>query len=339
MTRRPYSTFEPPAFQPAPWLPGRHLQTMMGRWLRKKNGVTFRRERIETADGDFVDLDFADVLGSTWTDLGEHAPIALLLHGLEGSARSGYAYETYRQLAANGVRPVGMNFRSCSGEMNRNPRLYHSGDTADAAAVMALLAQRYPDVLRGAIGFSLGGNVLLKYLGECGEDAHVDAAVSVSVPFRLGDCAARLDQGFSRLYRWNLMRKLRGKVAAKAGVLAEACSVPTALDTQTFREFDDAVTAPLHGFENADDYYARSSSEGFLNAIRVPTLLLQSWDDPFVFSVDAAHTLARENPYLNPSFQSQGGHVGFVAGGVPWRPTFWAESTAGCYFGEVLSRT
>jgi len=307
----------------------------VGRWLRSKKGVTFRRERVETPDGDFVDLDFADVEGATWADLGDQAPVVLLLHGLEGSARSGYAYETYRNLARCGIRPVGLNFRSCSGEMNRNARIYHSGETSDAGAIARLLADRYPTVRRGIVGFSLGGNVLLKFLGEEGEGAPVDAAVSVSVPFRLGDCASRLDRGFSRVYRWNLMNKLRGKVAAKADVLADVCSVPVALNTQTFREFDDAVTAPVHGFNDADDYYAQSSSEGFLAAIRVPTLLLQSWDDPFILSVGDAHTLAQENPYLLPSFQPKGGHVGFVAGG-PWRPTFWAESTAADYLRHQL---
>ena len=333
--QKPYPSFNPPQFRPSTWLPNCHLQTVIGRWLRSKKGVTFRRERLETSDGDFVDLDFADVAGATWADLGATAPIVLLLHGLEGSARSGYAYETYRNLARCGLRPVGLNFRSCSGEMNRNARIYHSGETTDAHWIVGLLAERYPTVRLGMIGFSLGGNVLLKYLGEQGEKAKVDAAVSVSVPFRLGDCASRMDQGFSRLYRWNLMGKLRRKVSAKADVLNPVCSVPEALKTRTFREFDDAVTAPVHGFADADDYYAQSSSEGFLHAIRVPTMLLQSWDDPFILSVGDAHTLADANPYILPSFQSKGGHVGFVAGGL-WRPTFWAESTAADYLRHQL---
>src|SRR5690606_6938650 len=222
-------------------------------------------------DGDFVDLDHV-----TCDSLSADAPVVLLMHGLEGSARRGYAINTYRELEQHGVRAVGLNFRSCSGEMNRAPRLYHSGDTGDIEHVLRLLADRYPGVLRGTIGFSLGGNAMLKLLVELRADAasFVSAAVAVSVPYDLGAGADWLAQSrMGRIYTSRFVASLVAKAQAKSGVLGDTCDIERIRSARSFREFDDAATAPIHGFTDAEDYYTRSSARHYLHAIRVPTVL------------------------------------------------------------------
>ena len=321
-------------FHAARWIAGPHAQTIVGRALRATRGVGFRRERLATPDGDFVELDFADVPGRTCRDRGDRAPIVLLLHGLEGSARSGYAHVSYRALATAGLRPVGLNFRTCSGTLQRSARLYHSGDTADAAFVLRTLCDRFPGVQLGAVGFSLGGNVLLKYLGERGETADVDAAVAVSVPFNLAACADALAVGASRVYGRFLLRQLQAKVRAKSAELAAVCDLRHVAESDTLREFDDRFTAPVHGFRDADDYYARSSSGGFLDRIRTTTLILHSADDPFL--PRAFVPTIFPNPAIRAVVTDRGGHVGFVAGGAPWAPTFWAETQAAAFLKAKL---
>ncbi|MBI4421479.1 MAG: alpha/beta fold hydrolase [Gemmatimonadetes bacterium] len=325
-----------PSFTPAWWLPGPHWQTIGGRMLRSRRGVTLRRESIDTADRDFLDLDFAAVEGRS---LPADAPLALVLHGLEGSARSKYVLELHRVLAARGMAGVGLNFRSCGGRLNRAPRLYHSGETGDLALALDHLAARYPQHRRCAVGFSLGGNVLLKYLGERAESARarLEAAVAISVPFDLSAGADQLERGFARVYRWKLVRSLRAKVRAKAGQLDGRVDLGATLAARTFRQFDDAATAPLHGFRDAEDYYGRSSSQRYLASIAVPTLLLHSLDDPFLPAAAVPRNVACDNPYLSASFTERGGHVGFVAG-PPWKPVFWAEQAAAGFLERTLCR-
>jgi predicted alpha/beta-fold hydrolase len=310
-------------FRAAWWLPGRHAQTLGARALRTRVRVAFRRERLELQDGDFLDLDWP-LLDST----DRNAPLVVILHGLEGSARSGYARQAYRALAAEGLAAVGVNARSCSGELNRLPRLYHSGETGDLAMVLETLASRFPGRPIGAVGFSLGGNVLLKFLGERGTKAPVHAAAAVSVPYDLASGADVLERGFARFYSWYLLRKLRRKVRAKADVLRDVIDVDRVVRTRTFWEFDGLGTARLHGFADALDYYSRSSSGQFVDRIRVPTLLLHSRDDPFLpAGVLPDEAMLRQHAWVRTRFTEHGGHVGFVSG-PPWAPRFWAESTA-----------
>ena len=319
--------FVPSSFRPAWWLPGPHLQTLGARWLRSKLEVPFHRERLELPDGDFIDLDFAfGPLGTA----GDRSPVVLVLHGLEGSARSGYAKQLYRSLRDLEINSVGLNFRSCSGELNRLPRMYHSGETEDLGWVLRLLAERYPDRPRGVLGVSLGGNVLLKFLGESGESVRpfVEVAAAISVPFDLSAGADCLRRPGGRLYARYLLRKLRRKVEAKRGILPPAVDLSKAVRARTFREFDDAATAPLHGFASAEDYYRRSSSARFLTGVRVPTLLLHSADDPFLPPRSIPRAAVEANPQLDAAFTARGGHVGFVSGNSPFRPTFWAEREA-----------
>jgi predicted alpha/beta-fold hydrolase len=322
------------AFQPAWWLPGPHAQTIAARVLRSNTGVHFQRERLELPDGDFLDLDW--VTSAEGKEIRDDAPLVLVLHGLEGSAQSGYALQLYRELIRQSLNPVGLNFRGCSGEPNRLPRAYHSGETGDLAWVAQLLSKRHPQRPLGSVGVSLGGNVLLKYLGENREQKTVIvAAATISVPYDLSAGADHIERGFSRTYRAFLVRKLKRKVRAKQHVLKQEIDVRSALAARTFREFDDAVIVPIHGFENAEDYYRRSSSNQFLRAIEVPTLLVHSLDDPFLPRDSVPLGIGNENPNIETAITSYGGHVGFVSG-PPWSPVFWAERTAAQFLATRL---
>jgi len=329
-------SFVPAPFRPAWWLPGPHAQILGARWIRARLELPLYRERLELPDGDFLDLDFAyeppDAINEN------QRPIVLVLHGLEGSARSGYAMEVYRALHARGIAAIGMNFRSCGGEMNRLARLYHSGETEDLDWTLGLLARRFPGRRCGAIGISLGGNVLLKHLGESGDRgrSRIAAAAAVSVPFDLSAGADHLLRPGGRLYSSHLLRGLRDKLRAKRAILPPSVDLQRALRARSFREFDDAATAPLHGFAGASDYYRRSSSAGFLGRIRVPTLLLHSTDDPFLPADRIPHAAIEANPQLIAAMPGRGGHVGFVSGKAPWNPVFWAEREAGRFLAAHL---
>jgi len=323
-------TFTPRPFHPAWWLPGAHAQTIAGRYMRPPHGVRYRRERLETPDGDFLDLDFATVDGAPAA--GDDAPLCVIVHGLEGSAQSSYVLETCRALAGYGVRTVAMNFRSCSGEPNRTARFYHAGETGDLGFLLELLAGRHPRATLLGIGFSLGANVLLKYLGEQGQASRIRAAAAVSVPFDLGRGADKLAASFmGRVYTRHFVRRLVGKYRVKraGGIRYEGPELDErrVLRSGSFRDFDDVVTARLHGFSGAHDYYTRSSCAGFLHAIRVPTLLVHALDDPFVDERAIPHGAIGANPALHTAFVPRGGHVGFIAG-TPRRPWFWAEREA-----------
>ena len=342
-------------FRPAWWLPGPHLQTLGARLMRSRRSVCLRRERLELPDGDFLDLDWvADVDGH---ESGDDSPLVLLLHGLEGSANSGYARQLYREVMVRGLHAVGLNFRGCSGEPNRLARAYHSGETEDLGYVIGVLRERYPRRALGAVGVSLGGNVLLKYLGEEGKEGKeitaarsvanprppggerrgigIDAAAAISVPFDLSAGADYIERGFSKTYRTFLVRKLQRKVRAKKHIMHKEVDFGGALSARSFREFDQAVIVPIHGFEDAEDYYQKSSSAQFLGSIEVPTLLVHSLDDPFLPPDCVPQRVAQTNPHVHTEFTPQGGHVGFVAG-APWAPEFWGERRAAEFLAEKL---
>jgi predicted alpha/beta-fold hydrolase len=280
---------------------------------------------VELPDGDFIDLDFAYPRSHA---SGDEQPLVVVLHGLEGSARSGYALEIHRVLRDQGMAGVGLNFRSCSGELNRLPRFYHSGDTDDLRRVLDLLVDRYPDRPLGAIGVSIGGNVLLKFLGEAGAGSCVAAAAAISAPYDLSAGADYLLRPSGRLYNAHLLSSLRRKIEAKRPILPPEIDVAAAVAARSFRAFDDAATAPLHAFIDAEDYYRRSSSARFLGEIRIPTLLVHAWDDPFLPPESVPVSTVEANPHLVAAYNSRGGHVGFVAGRSPLSPAFWAEREA-----------
>jgi uncharacterized protein len=281
-----------------------------------------------------VDLDFATVPGVP--EPPPDAPLVLVTHGLEGSAQSAYVLETCRSMWDAGMRAVALNFRSCSGEPNRLPRFYHAGDTGDVGFVLEQLASRSPGVPLAAVGFSLGGNVLLKYLGEQGSRSSLRAAVSVSVPFDLSAGADALDESrMGRIYVSIFLRSLRRKWLGKGEQMRGPLDRERILAARTFREFDDAGTARLHGFRDVDHYYGSSSSARYLPEIRTPTLLIQALDDPFLPPTALPHEAVRDNPCLTPAFVEHGGHVGFI-GGQPWAPEFWAEAEAARFLSLML---
>ncbi|TLX60938.1 hydrolase [Stutzerimonas nosocomialis] len=312
-------------FEPAWWLPGPHLQTLWNPFFRKAAPLERRRERMWLADGDFIDLDWH----------GPHdaeSPLVLVLHGLTGSSSSHYVLGLQRRLAAMRWSSVAINWRGCSGEPNLLPRAYHSGASDDLAEVIAHVQAARPMASLQAVGYSLGGNILLKYLGETGDQCPLQRAVAVSVPFRLDQCADRIRLGFSRVYQAHFIRELVAYVKNKqrlfahqgyADRLAALDGLGPLSDMRTFWDFDGRVTAPLHGFADAQDYYRQASSRYYLGRIRVPTLLIQSADDPFVFR----HSVP-EPGELSPSttleLHARGGHVGFVEGS-PLRPGYYLE--------------
>jgi predicted alpha/beta-fold hydrolase len=248
-----------------------------------------------------------------------------VLHGLEGSLQSHYTGGILGTLTASGYRAVLMYFRGCSGEPNRLPRSYHSGETGDLATVIQHIGKKHPSAPLAVIGYSLGGNVLLKWLGETGKHCPLTTAVAVSVPFDLDRAARKLEQGLSRIYQWYLLRKLSRSVMAKAVSYEPAVPLAQLPSLNTFRRFDDAITAPLHGFRDVDDYYRRSSSHPFLQDIAVPTLVLHSRDDPFLpaSAIPAAKELAET---VTLELAAAGGHVGFISGNIPFRAHYWLET-------------
>ena len=312
-------------FKPAWWLNNAHLQTLYPALMRKTlmpSGL--RRERLITPDNDFIDID--------WCGTGKQA-LVILLHGLAGSSQSSYIKGLQYALWAQGFRSAALNFRGCSGEYNRSARCYHSGETEDIHFLYQTLRRREPDVPFAAVGFSLGGNVLLKWLGEQGDQLSLFAAIAVSVPFVLSACATKLDNGFSRLYREKLLSELKDHVLAKQRHLQQLGNFQEAgrierlgdlSDIQSFWQYDDRVVAKLHGFDNVQDYYQRSSSRQFLKSIAVTTFLIQAIDDPFM----TAAVLPDLNE-LSSSIQLEvtqgGGHVGFVAGATPFKPDYWLD--------------
>ncbi|HEU4564663.1 MAG TPA: hydrolase [Gemmatimonadaceae bacterium] len=312
-------------YRPAWWVPGPHLRTLWGKLFRRVPRVPLRRERLETPDGDFLDLHRLDAPpGAPAT-----TPLLLLLHGLEGSHRSHYVAGMLDEARRRGWAAAVLVWRSCGDEPNRAPRFYHSGETTDLDLVVRRLTTERPDAPLLPAGVSLGGNILLKWLGERGADvpAAVRAAAAVSVPFDLARGARHIDRGFSRVYQAHFLRTLRRKALEKHARFPALIRAEAAAAARTLWEFDDVVTAPVHGFRDAADYYERSSSLGFLAGIRVPTLLLSAADDPFLPAavLDEVGAVARQNPALRPEFVAQGGHVGFISGTLPWRPLYWGE--------------
>ena len=304
------------AFRAAWWLPGPHLQTLYPSLFRKRSAPALTRERVELADGDFIDID--------WTQQADGMRV-LVLHGLEGSLASHYTGGLLCALEQAGYSAGLMYFRGCSGEPNRLPRSYHSGDTGDLEEVMQRLTQRHPDTKTAVVGFSLGGNVLLKWLGEKGDHAGVTTAIAISVPLDLHLAALKLSSGLSRIYQRHLLKKLRRSVTEKAALHTPPFPLDSLHELNSFHKFDNEITAPLHGFRDVHEYYAKSSSKQFLKNIEIPTLLLQAIDDPFL-PASALPDKDELSPSITLELSTHGGHVGFVTGSNPLRPRYWLEA-------------
>lgn len=314
-------------FRPAWWCPGPHVQTVWRRLYGMTEALPLRRERWETPDDDFLDLDFLDpepAEGDTAT------PTVLFLHGLEGSSRAKYILGMHREARRLGWRGVALNFRSCSGEMNRQRRFYHSGETTDLDWVVRQLLSRFPGSPLFIVGFSLGGNVLLKWLGEQGTAAPeaVRAGVAISVPFDLAAAAQNIDRGFSRIYGRVFLKTLREKAVLKERRFPGLVDPARVRRIASFAEFDDLVTAPIHGFRSGFDYWTRSSSKRFLDAIRRPVLLINALNDPFLPRHSIPLKTIEASKWLTALFPPFGGHTGFVEGRWPWQARYWTEARA-----------
>jgi uncharacterized protein len=325
-------------FKPAWWLNNTHLQTLYPALMRKIPPLSglLRRERLMTPDDDFIDVD--------WYGEGNQ-PLIILLHGLTGSSQSSYIKGLQIALSSEGFRSVALNFRGCSGEYNHSARCYHSGETEDIHFLYQTLRQREPDTPFAAVGFSLGGNVLLKWLGEQGDKLSLFAAIAVSVPLVLSTCATKLDNGFAKIYRENLLRELKHYVLAKQryleklGNFKEAGKIEQLGDLsgiKSFWEYDDQVVARLHGFKNVQDYYQRSSSRQFLKSIAITTLLIQAIDDPFM-TEEVLPDLDELSSSIHLEITQGGGHVGFIAGENPFKPTYWLEQRIPEFLRQHLS--
>ena len=303
-------------FRAAWWLSSPHLQTVWPTLFRPAPPVALTRERLELDDGDFIDLD--------WTTR-PSGPRLLVLHGLEGCSRSHYVRGLSAVMHGMGWRVIAMHYRGCSGEPNRLSRTYHSGETSDLGRVVRELRRREAHAPLCVVGYSLGGNVVLKWLGERGNAAEVDAAVAVSVPFLLDVAAERLTRGLSRFYQWYLLRLMRRKVTEKFRRWDPApIDISRPRSWRTMSAFDDAVTAPLHGFRDALDYYQRASARRYLGTIATPTLILHARDDPLM-----SEAVIPDPEELSEStrleLSEKGGHVGFIGGSSPAEAEYWLE--------------
>jgi len=321
-------------YSPAWWIPGGHLQTLWGKLFRRQTPAPTVVERWDTPDADFIELHRLRA---------DHkAPRVLLLHGLEGTVRSHYAQGLLNEAAKRGWGADLLIFRSCGSEMNRTRRFYHSGETTDTAFVLERITREFPTAPLALAGVSLGGNVLLKFLGERGNDLppQLKAAAAISVPFDLSRSARRINRGLSRLYQRFFIGSLRRKAQEKAALFPDIAPATGIAGIRTLEDFDNLITGPLHGFRDAQDYYQRSSSLPWLKRIKLNTLLLSAVDDPMLPPevLDEVREIARENPALHLEFVDKGGHAGFIAGSVPWRPFYYAEHRVGEFFAAQFTR-
>ncbi len=304
-----------------PWfLRNPHAQSIWGHLVRPRRAAMLHREILCTPDDDDLIVDHLDGRGIRF----------ILLHGLEGSSNSVYIQGLLQILGARGCAASVMHFRSCARDprnltrmlMNRRPRLYHSGDTDDLDFLVRRLSSDLP---LAAIGVSLGGNALLKWLGEHPKQNALRAVATMSVPYDLGAGARHLERGIGPFYVARFLRTMKPKTRSVVERFGVPLDLPAAMRARSFVEFDNASTAPLHGFRDADDYYARASSIGFLGQITTPALCISAEDDPFLPSSVLDRARAAASSSIEFRIPSHGGHTGFVAGRWPWMPEYWAE--------------
>ncbi len=309
-----------------------HIQTVLPSLLHKKRAVRFVHERFELADGDFLDL--------AWHQLPtlDARPLIILFHGLAGSVHSPYAFRMMEALDRSGFNAVVMHFRGCFKEPNRLARAYHSGETGDAKSFLAYLGEQYPGRKIGAVGYSLGGNMLIKLQGELGETSPLFAAVSVSAPIRLEETADFMNRGLSRFYQKLLVDDLKKSLLQKFGHHDYAKIIGLKKEDvykiKSFWEYDDLFTGPIHGFDGAAEYYEKSSGYDYIFTIAKETLIIHALDDPFM----TPSVLPKESvlpPKVSMEVSRHGGHVGFVGGSIV-RPCFWLEKRIPDYLKSVL---
>ena len=287
-------------------------------------------------DSDFIDID--------WCGENQQSPLVVLLHGLTGSSNSKYIIGLQAELLKQNIQSVAINFRSCSGEPNLLPRSYHSGDSAELARILVFLKDRFPNRTLAAVGYSLGGNVLLKYLGESGCSSLLSSAVAISTPFRLDQCARRMNNGFSRVYRDRFLKDLHQQMQEKEQLFrdkgwqekADVLRFYNQLGCmKTFEAFDHNITAPLHGFKSGEDYYQKASCRYYLKGIQTPTLIIHSKDDPFM-QPETIPQLSELSSDTIIELTRHGGHVGFIAGSL-LKPDYWLEQRIPDFLQKTLT--
>ena len=302
------------SFKPSWWCLNPHLQTIWPFLFRTAPSPAYRRERLELDDGDFIDLD--------WLEPTQSAPIVVVLHGLGGDSQSHYVRGLVTELARVNIRSVVLHHRGCSGEPNRLPRSYHAGDSQDIDFLLRRFKAAEPQTPLFAVGYSLGASMLLNWLNE--NRSLLVAACVVSTPFELAVGADRMEHGLSRIYQNHLVSRMKDLLRQKTKTVKLPLDTSTINTVRTFREFDNLVTAPLHGFKDAEDYYSRCSTRKTLSGIRIPTLVIHAADDPLM-TVEA---IPREGELSDAIFfelSRHGGHCGFVSGGLPTHVVYWAE--------------
>ncbi|HKJ32055.1 MAG TPA: alpha/beta fold hydrolase [Balneolales bacterium] len=311
LTKLKINKFHPErSFQSPAWCLNGHLHTIVSSFFNRDGLPEHDHLVIATPDDDFLELDFVDA--------GEETPIAILLHGLEGSSNRYYMSQLAETLKEGGISSLSLNFRSCGSHLNRQLRFYHSGETSDVSFVANWLRIHFPNRLLFGVGFSLGGNVLVKWLGEEKENIPISAAVAVSAPYDLETCSVNIEQGFNKVYELRFLQTLIKKANEKRKHYPE---IPE-FHGKTLREFDDQITSVIHGFKGVDDYYQKASSAPYVKDIRVPTLLVHSREDP-ICPIDAVPLKdAHHNPYIQTVITEKGGHVGFWS-----QPPGWLENT------------
>ena len=312
-------------YRPSRWLPGPHAQTIWASRFRSTPSPDTKREQVELDDDDFLNL--------YWLTQG-NGPIVIIVHGLEGDSSSNNVKAMFDVVRKNGWNGVLLLNRNCGGFSNRLQRTYHAGETGDLDFVVNLVKKRFPDVPLMLYGYSLGGNTMLKWLGEKGDHAGISAAAAVSIPFDLASSTAILDKGFSQIYQKHFVDLMREAAKRKFRDLAPLFNPGDLNKIKTLREFDEKVTAPLHGFVNADQYYSESSCKQFLKNICVPTLIMNSLDDPFL----------ERNTFPGPKevsdmveleFLQNGGHAAFITGSI-WKYFSWIETRIPEFFKKQM---
>lgn len=307
-------------FKPAWWLTNKHGQTLYRTLTNRLQAPIDAQERLELPDGDFIDLAWAI------NGLSSETPLVVLLYGLGGSINSPYVPGLLHTFNKAGYRAVLMHYRGASGEPNRLPRAYHAGETNDLAYFLQLLKTREPTTKKAAVGISLGGNILLKWLGETGRQSLIEVAVAVSVPFKLQDAAQQINKGFARIYQANILQSLYRVCSQKLELINSQLSMSQQklFSIKTLYDFDQHITAPLHGFSSAAAYYHSASCRQYLHGINTPTLIIHALDDPFMTptAIPVNNELSAD---VCLELSQHGGHVGFIMAKSANRSQCWLE--------------
>ncbi|CAH9064531.1 hypothetical protein PSECIP111951_03375 [Pseudoalteromonas holothuriae] len=319
-------------FNSAWWMRNRHAQTILPRFFRPLQKVPVKFEELTTPDGDFLELAWAK-------EQRPNAPLAIVLHGLEGNINSFYAKGMLKALTQKGFDAVLMHFRNCSRAANRLPRAYHSGETSDLEFLINTLKQRFTDRPLYAVGFSLGGNVLAKYLGEQQQQSGLQGAAVISAPHHLSSSCQVIRKSCFGLYQKYLLDRMKRSFSRKLDTIADVLTIDEkklhAIDD--LWQFDNLITAPLHGFKGAEDYYTKASAQSYLNDIKTPTLLIHAKDDPMLSS-QAVPNASQVSGNVTLAVSETGGHVGFIGGKNPLKPEFWLEQAVPHYFHSLQQR-